>query len=159
MYSLKKRYGCGQMDQQIKRKTTWLLCIGFSIFIGVIAGAIYLFNTIFPKAGPINVPEIEDIVSVSLSCSTSEQTVPLREEDMEQLLEYLSEGKPTRQTAMNDYPAERIYYSIFVQTDIREYRYFIYETGEQIYIEVPYEGIYETQIELFDLVFTYHQET
>lgn len=122
------------------------------------ASGIYLFNTIFPKAAPINLPQIEDIVSVSLSDSNSDQTVPLREEDMEQLLGYLSEGKPTRQNAMDDHPTERTYYGISVQTDIREYRYFIYEKGRQIYIEVPYEGIYETQMELFDLVCTYHQE-
>lgn len=147
------------MDQQIKRKTIWLLCIGLIILIGVFAGAIYLFNTIFPKAAPINLPQIEDIVSVSLSDSNSDETVPLRDEDMEQLLQYLSEGKPTRQTAMNDSPTERTYYGISVQTDVREYRYFIYKKGEQIYIEVPYEGIYEAQMELFDLVCTYYQET
>lgn len=147
------------MDQQIKRKTIWLLCIGLIILIGVIAGAIYLFNTIFPKAAPINLPQIEDIVSVSLSDSNSDETVPLRDEDMEQLLQYLSEGKPTRQTAMNDSPTERTYYGISVQTDVREYRYFIYKKDEQIYIEVPYEGIYEAQMELFDLVCTYYQET
>ena len=146
------------MDQQIKRKTIWLLCIGLIILIGVIAGAIYLFNTIFPKAAPINLPQIEDIVSVSLSDSNSDETVPLRDEDMEQLLQYLSEGKPTRQTAMNDSPTERTYYGISVQTDVREYRYFIYKKGEQIYIEVPYEGIYEAQMELFDFVCTYYQE-
>ncbi len=147
------------MDKQIKRKTTWLLCIGLVILIGVFASGIYLFNTIFPKAGPISIPQSEDIVSVSISHSDSDQTVLLREEDMEQLLDYLSEGKATRQTAMDDHPTERTYYGISVQTDTREYRYFIYEKGGQIYIEVPYDGIYETQTELFDLVCTYHQET
>lgn len=147
------------MDQQIKRKTIWLLCIGLIILIGVFAGAIHLFNAIFPKAAPINLPQIEDIVSVSLSDSNSDETVPLRDEDMEQLLQYLSAGKPTRQTAMNDSPTERTYYGISVQTGVREYRYFIYKKGEQIYIEVPYEGIYEAQMELFDLVCTYYQET
>lgn len=145
------------MDKQIKRRTTWLLCIGLIVFVGVIISGIYLFNTIFPKAAPITLPRIEDIVSISLSDSNSDQTVPLGEEDMEHLLEYLSEGRPTRQTAINDYPAERTYYGILIQTEVREYHYFIYEKGEQIYIEVPYEGIYETQMELFDLVCTYHQ--
>lgn len=147
------------MDKQVKRRTTWLLCIGLLVFVGVFASGIYLFNTIFPKAAPINLPQIEDIVSVSLSYSNSDQTVPLRKEGMEQLLDYLSEGKATRQTAVNDYPTQRTYYSISVQTGTRKYRYFIHEKGEQIYIEVPYEGIYEAQIELFDLVCTYHQET
>ena len=146
------------MDKRIKRKTTWLLCIGSIIFIGVIAGALYLFNTIFPKAGPINVPELEDIVSVSFSCNTSNQTVPIQEEDVEQLLNDLGESKPTRQTAMNDSPVERTYCSISVQTDLREYRYFSYEKDEHIYIEVPYEGIYEAKMDLFDLVSTYHPE-
>lgn len=147
------------MDKRIKRITAGLLCIGLLIFIGVIAGTAYLFNTIFPKAGPINIPEPEDIVSVSLIYSTSDQTAALGEEDVEQLLQYLREGKPTRQRAMSDSPTERIYYGISVQTEVREYLYFIYEKGEQNYIEVPYEGIYETQMELFDLVCTYHQET
>lgn len=57
---------------------------------------------------------------------------------------------------MNDYPTERTCYGISVQTDIRESRYFIYKKDEHIYIELPYEGIYETQMKVFDLVFKYH---
>lgn len=108
---------------------------------------------------PINVPEMEDIVWVSLSCTTSDQTVPLCKDDMDELLEYLSEGNPTRQAAINDSPMERTHYSISLQTDIREYRYFIYKKGIQVYIAVPYEEIYETRAELLGLVLTYYQET
>lgn len=104
-----------------------MLCVGLVILIGVFVSGIYLFNTIFPKAGPISIPQAEDVVSVSISYSNSDQTVLLHEEDMEQLLQYLMESAPTRQRAINDYPTERTYYGISVQTDVREYRYFIYE--------------------------------
>lgn len=59
---------------------------------------------------------------------------------------------------MDDYPTFRPYYGVDVQTEEGQYRYFIYLAGEQFYIEMPYEGIYESRIELFDLVLKYFEE-
>ncbi len=131
--------------------------ISIVVCIGIFAGAIYLFNDIFPKAKPIRLPN-ENIISVSLGCSTPDMTIPMSELYYEELLTLLKEAKPTRKQALDDYPSARPYYGVSVRTDDIEYRYFIYESGNQIYVEMPYEGIYEADTELFDLVLQYFQE-
>ena len=48
--------------------------------------------------------------------------------------------------------------SVDIHADDRTYRYFVYEEGEQVFIEVPYEGIYASETELLDLVLQYFEE-
>ena len=141
-----------------KKITKYLLLIVLVIFICIIAGVIYLYNEIFPKAEPINLPQIESVVSVALSYNTSDATLPISNENFENLLEYISTAKPTRRDASSDYPTEKSYYCIAVQTFEREYRYFIYKDGGY-YIETPYEGVYETEAELFNSILSYYEET
>lgn len=54
--------------------------------------------------------------------------------------------------SVNDRPAAKVYYAIEVAGSDREYHYFIYMEGNQAYIEIPYEGIYRTDNQLFDTV-------
>lgn len=147
------------MEKRIKRKTTWLLLIVLAVFICMVGGAVSLFHDMFPKAEPIELPEEEHVISVSLSCSTSDLTAPMAEEDVETLFGYIGSAVPTRQQAMDDHPTERLYYGITVQTAERQYDYFIYEKEDRVYLEIPYEGIYEADSELLSLVLCYFQES
>ena len=134
------------------------LTIGVVFCISVFAGAVYLFNEIFPKAGKIRHPETEEVVSVMLSCSTSDEMIPMNEQYYYDLTRYLSEAKPTRKQSLNDCPTIWPYYRVEIQTGEHLYRYFVYKEGEHVYIEIPYEGIYESKIELLDLVLKYFEE-
>ena len=49
-------------------------------------------------------------------------------------------------------------YGVDIQTEERQYRYFVYEAGEQVYIESPYEGIYKAEHTLFSIVLKYFEE-
>ena len=126
--------------------------------VGLLAGAVYLFNDIYPKAKPIRYPEPDKIVSVTLSCNTPDTTIPMSEQYYEDLIRYIGEAKPTRKLALDDYPTTRPYYGVDVQTEERQYRYFVYEAGEQVYIESPYEGIYKAEHTLFSIVLKYFEE-
>ena len=140
------------------KKKNIILTIVLIVCIGLLAGAVYLFNDIFPKAEPIRHPEPDEIVSVTLSCNTPDATIPMSEQDYEDLIRYTSEAKPTRKQSLNDTPTSGAYYGVEIQTDEMQYRYFVYEEGEQVYIEIPYEGIYESKIELLNLVLKYFEE-
>lgn len=140
------------------KKKNIILTIVLIVCIGLLAGAVYLFNDIFPKAEPIRHPEPDEIVSVTLSCNTPDATIPMSEQDYEDLIRYTSEAKPTRKQSLNDTPTSGAYYGVEIQTDEMQYRYFVYEEGEQVYIEMPYEGIYESKIELLNLVLKYFEE-
>ena len=140
------------------KKKNIILTIVLIVCVGLLAGAVYLFNDIYPKAKPIRHPEPDKIVSVTLSCNTPDTTIPMSGQYYEDMSRYISEAKPTRKLALDDYPTTWPYYGVDVQTEEHQYRYFIYETGEQVYIEMPYEGIYESKIELLNLVLKYFEE-
>lgn len=146
------------MEQRIKRRTTIILISMLVICASLVTGAIYLYNDIFPKAGPIRCPDIEQITSVTLGCNTPDGSISMAEQYYGDLLQYICSAEPTRKQAINDYPAGKIYYSADVHADDRTYRYFVYEEGEQVFIEVPYEGIYASEMELLDLVLQYFEE-
>ena len=140
------------------KKKNIILTIVLIVCVGLLAGAVYLFNDIFPKAKPIRHPEPNEIVSVKLSCNTPDATIPMSEKYYEDLIRYISEAKPTRKQTLNDTPTSGAYYGVEIQTDEMQYRYFVYEEGEQVYIEMPYEGIYEAEHTLFSIVLKYYEE-
>ena len=140
------------------KKKNIILTIVLIVCVGLLAGAVYLFNDIFPKAKPIRHPELNEIVSVKLSCNTPDATIPMSEKYYEDLIRYISEAKPTRKQSLNDIPTSGVYYGVEIQTDEMQYRYFVYEEGEQVYIEMPYDGIYESKIELLNLDLKYFEE-
>ena len=144
--------------RKVEKKTKWIASIVIVVCIGILAGGIYLFNDIFPKAKAINLADKENVVSVSLGCNGPDMTIPMGEKYWEEAMECISKAKPTRQQSLNDYPTARTYYGISIQTSDMQYRYFVYEDGGQVYIEIPYEGIYKTDPELLDLVSQYFQE-
>ena len=76
----------------------------------------------------------------------------------EDLIRYISEAKSTRKQPLNDIPTSGAYYGVEIQTGEMQYHYFVYEEGEQVYIEMPYDGIYESKIELLDLFLKYFEE-
>ncbi len=140
------------------KKKNIILTIVLIVCVGLLAGAVYLFNDIFPKAKPIRHPEPNEIVSVKLSCNTPDATIPMSEKYYEDLIRYISEAKPTRKQTLNDTPTSGAYYGVEIQTDEMQYRYFVYEEGELVYIEMPYEGIYEAEHTLFSIVLKYFEE-
>jgi len=140
------------------KKKNIILTIVLIVCVGLLAGAVYLFNDIFPKAKPIRHPEPNEIVSVKLSCNTPDATIPMSEKYYEDLIRYISEAKPTRKQTLNDTPTSGAYYGVEIQTDEIQYRYFVYEEGEQVYIEMPYEGIYKAEHTLFSIVLKYFEE-
>ena len=126
------------------------------ICIGLLFGTWYVFNEVFPKAKPIRTPEGEDILAVSVAVNTDDE-FEIEDVDPEELLQNLRSAKPTREQSLNDYP-DKAFYRIEMQTADIVYRYFVYERGEQVYIEMPYEGIYTADDWLFHFVLKYCEE-
>ena len=68
------------------------------------------------------------------------------------ILQNIRNAEPTRKMSVNDYPVVDPYYSIEIETLERSYQYFVYSENSKVYIEIPYEGIYEANQRLLDLV-------
>ncbi len=138
----------------MKRKIFWVIAL--ILFISVVSGGWYMINEIFPKAPPIRVPNVEEISSISVAVNNDED-FEIEDVDLEEFFEHIKSVKPTREQSVNDYPA-KAFYRIEVQAPEMEYRYFVYERGEQVYIEMPYEGIYTADRWLLNFVIKYFEE-
>lgn len=127
-------------------KKAWIIAV-----IGVVLiGGVLVVDSIFPKAPPINCPSGEDVISISISQNNDfvEIGSPINKE----VLQNIRNAEPTRKMSVNDYPVVDPYYSIEIETLERSYQYFVYSENSKVYIEIPYEGIYEANQRLLDLV-------
>ena len=131
-------------------KKTWVIIIIAFLGIAVIGGYAIL-NNIFPKADPIKFPDTESITAITL-IQKDGSSVAVETADFGEILKNITNAQPTRTMSVNDYPTAKTYYTIEVDTAARQYRYFLYAENSQVYIELPYEGIYKSNQQFLDFV-------
>ena len=134
-------------------KKTWVIIIIALLGIAVIGGYAVL-NSIFPKADPIKFPDTESITAITL-IQKDGSSVAVETADFGEILKNITNAQPTRTMSVNDYPTAKTYYTIEVDTAARQYRYFLYAENSQVYIELPYEGIYKANQQFLDFVLEY----
>lgn len=104
-----------------------------------------------PVAKPIQHPSIEDITSIKISTDDNREN-KISGTDFAKIVIYISNSKPTRIMSVNDSPSVRPYYKIEVLTDERMFNYYIYKENNNVYIELPYEGIYIIDSQIFSVI-------
>lgn len=132
----------------MNRKT---IIIVASVFVAILICGYAAYDNIFPMASPIQCPSIENTVSVTVS-SDDMQYDKSFETDFEKIIMHIADAKPTRKMSVNDYPTVRPYYQIELKTVDKTFRYFVYEENNNVYIEVPYEGIYIADSQIMYLI-------
>lgn len=120
-----------------------VLCVG-------IIGAYTALDSIFPKADPVICPELNEIESVLIAQNKGEY-VAVSAEEIAELLQRISLSEPTRKMSVNDYPTAKTYYKLEISAD-RMYCYFIYQESGQVYVELPYEGVYKSDNIIIDYI-------
>lgn len=144
----------------MKNRVWFLYALPFIVIIAFVIGVFGIREKFFPKAPAMEYPEQNDIVSVTAYSYLDTKTVAVdvAADDWENLLIMIGNSTPTRMQSLNDRPTVRPYYEVELKTDNSAYWYFIYEDGEQVYIETPYVGIYCADRELLDWVISYLHE-
>ena len=125
--------------------------ITLMIVILVILSGYLVYNNMFPVAKPIQYPPIEDITSINISTDDNREN-KLSGSDFEKIVIYISNSKPTRVMSINDSPSIRPFYKIQVLTDERMFNYYIYKENNNVYIELPYEGVYIIDSQILSLI-------
>ena len=125
--------------------------IAAALILTIIIGGYLAFDSVFPKAAPIQTPTIDNIISISI-IQNDNTSVEMGKDNFNQVLEYLEQALPTRKMSVNDYPSVRPYYMTVINTNEREYRYFVYIEDGYVHIEIPYEGIYKSEQQFYDLI-------
>ena len=128
--------------------------IALALCVLLIGGAAALVHLFFPKARPIRCPDSGGVISMTVGKNASKGDIPVDEGDWEDLLSLLSQGRATRKWSLYDAPVNRPYYVLEIRTVERRYRYFIYKSGDWVYIELPYEGIHKGKNRLYEIIST-----
>ena len=99
-----------------------------------------VYNSLFPKARPIESPHPDTVLSVEAKDNDNKQYSI----NKYTFYDFILNSEPTRIMSVNDYPDTRPYYEVVISaSDNRYYRYFLYTSNGKNYIEVPCEGVYE----------------
>ena len=137
-------------------KKTLVIIIIALLGIAVIGGYAIL-NNIFPKADPIKFPDTESITAITL-IQKGGSSVAVETADFGEILKNITNAQPTRTMIVNDCPTAKTYYTIEIDTAARQYRYFLYAEKSQVYIELPYEGIYKSNQQFLDFIADYFKD-
>ena len=134
------------------------MCIIIIALLGIaVIGGYAILNNIFPKADPIKFPDTESITAITL-IQKDGSSVAVETADFGEILKNITNAQPTRTMSVNDYPTAKTYYTIEVDTAARQYRYFLYAEKSQVYIELPYEGIYKSNQQFLDFIADYFKD-
>ena len=134
------------------------MCIIIIALLGIaVIGGYAILNNIFPKADPIKFPDTESITAITL-IQKDGSSVAVENTDFGEILKNITNAQPTRTMSVNDYPTAKTYYTIEVDTAARQYRYFLYAEKSQVYIELPYEGIYKSNQQFLDFIADYFKD-
>ena len=114
----------------------------------------YLFiDRLFPRANPLKLPSLVDISSIYIHFDS--KRTEMLDDDFEELLLLIGENRPTRKMSVNDTPYVDEYFIITINTENRQYRYFLYEDNGRAYLESPYEGVYRLNKDTLDFISEY----
>ena len=130
------------------KKKILIAIVVLSVFV---LGTALGLNSIFPYARPISVPPVERICAIHISSNEGGEAAVLHK-DFEKIMSTICDARPTRTMSVNDYPTARPYYSIEVLSGKKTTRYFVYEEQGNVYLEIPYEGIYFTDEQMLEMV-------
>ena len=131
-------------------KRSWIIVIVALLGI-IVIGGYAVIDHIFPKAEPINCPTAESITTITLIHNNGSSLL-VETSYINEILENVAAAQPTRTMSVNDYPTAETYYTIEVDATARQYRYFLYAENSQVYIELPYEGVYKSNQQFLDFV-------
>ena len=134
-------------------KKTWMIIIIALLGIAGIGGYGVL-DKIFPKEDPINCADTETVTAITLIRNDG-SSVAVEIADYGEILKNITNGQPTRTMSVNYYPTAKTYYTIEVDTATRQYWYFLFAENSQVYIELPYEGIYKANQQFLDYIVEY----
>lgn len=138
----------------MKKTRTVVVTLILLVFVSVIGFAYVAWNHIFPKAETLEPISSDSIVAIGLTTDEG-ATVPVDEDALWQIFAYMWAAKPTRVPSVNDHPGIRPCYILTVSTEGHDGRYYIYRDGGQVYVELPYTGVYRADNDLYVLLDQY----
>jgi len=116
-----------------------LLLIGVLVTIS----GYLIYDSVFPVAKAVDLPNIEDIEKIQIENSDIKIDITT-EKEMKEIITMFEESKPTRIMSVNESPTVKDYFIVHLSTeDNRMYVLYIYEDKNEWYLEQAYIGVYK----------------
>ena len=104
-------------------------------------------------ADPINLPTTDEITSIEISDTEGNLQSSITEaEQIEKFVAEISGAKATNKSTVQDMPNVDDYYKADITCGEKINTIFFYEENEKHYVEQPYQGIYEMNTSLQELL-------
>lgn len=114
------------------------------IIVAVLLIGYHIYDAVFPFARPLefptDYPDVGDVLAVTISTPDGESTGVY---SFASLIMQIQQVEPTRKASVNDSPSTEFYYKIEIVTENKVYYYFVYDENGEVYLEIPYLGIYK----------------
>ena len=127
-------------------KKSKIIIISCLIFVVLLFASAYLiYDSLFPKASPIDIPDLEQEQSIIVEIPDGTSYEDKHDGVLDThrcILHKIQWARPTRIMSVNDYPTGEEYTKISCVCSDKTYTYYLYEKNGTTYLEVPYEGVY-----------------
>ncbi|MBE7021253.1 MAG: hypothetical protein E7411_07460 [Ruminococcaceae bacterium] len=132
----------------MKKKILIILCL-----LIIITG-IYFIHTYNVQKSAGNTPSEAIHIQAVTVCDNKGVNINISEDNYQAFYRYVYEAVPTGKTSVNDVPSTEPFYSFRITSDkISVYRQgFIYEENGEVYMEIPYIGIYKINADVLDML-------
>ena len=101
---------------------------------------------------PITLPDISEIDSIDITTFDGSQISYSDKEWIEQFITVINQSKATNQESIQDVPNVDVFGKVDVLNNGKVTTIFYYVNEERFCIEQPYQGIYETDVNINTLV-------
>lgn len=127
------------------------LVVFLVVIVGFILGSYFIYINMFPYVMPIDYPKLQEINESKIVYYDENDQIDI-DVSIEEVMNYIKSSKPTRTQSFNEIPNKKPYYCIELKTTNQLYTYYIYERNSQLFVELPYNGVYKIDEEVKDLL-------
>lgn len=133
-----------------KKPAFWITVVSIAAVVG--AGMGLLANS---KSNPILIPKSSDVAGIQIEQVNGGESLGVIEtadkNHIDTILKALQNTNKTMRESVNDSPMQEDYFQININGSSPR-RFYLYNDGEQYFIEEPYAGIYKTNRETSVLI-------
>lgn len=119
-----------------------------SVFVHVLLAVVLLLVGCGKYAAPIVLPSVSDIDSIGITAFDGTEVTFSDKEWIEQFIAVVIEAEATTKESIQDVPNVETYGKVDISNNNGVTTFFYYIEHGKYYIEQPYQGIYQTDVDI-----------
>ena len=112
---------------------------------------IIIFVSCKKENNDIDLPEIDKILTINIFNDGSVNSY-IDKEDIKNIVSIILDSNKTSKDSVNEIPNTESYIVLEMVTSDKTYTIYLYNKNEEIYLEIPYQGIYEVNEKLYEFL-------